>query len=363
MNFTIKKSGMTAIFLASSLLASTQAMAVDFSGQRVTLYAPGAAGNVLDVYTRLMAPLFEQYLPGNPTVIVRQIPGAGTIAGLNTFEQQGSPDGLHVTGISISGVMNYAFRDPNVNYNLQDWIPIIMTPQGSVVYAHADLGIESHEDVADLAGQELIYGGNNPSGGDLRILYMLDLLGLDVQTVWGVSRGPARLAFERGELNVNYDPVPVYITSAIDLAEAGQLVPLFTVGYIDDQGNVSRDPVLPDIPHFLEIYEQVHGEPLSGIEYDIWLRLQIMGQSSRFLALPGGTPDEIVEAYSDAIDAILADPQAVETLSVVFEGYEQIVGVEETRRILADMVTISDEVWDYVDNWLYEKEGVRLIGD
>lgn len=359
MNPWSRRAGLVAVALATGLLA-TPAFTVDLSGQTVTYYMPGSAGSGLDVYARTLSPLLEKHLPGNPTVLVRAIPGAGTIAGLNTFEQQGRPDGLHVAGVSISGVMNYAIRDSNVTYDLQDWIPFLMSPQGTVVYAQGSLGIDGPEDLASLQGQRLVYGGNSPTSGDMPVVFMLDLLGLDIQRVWGIQRGPARLAFERGEFTINYDPVSAYVVGAAALEEQGTLVPLFTGGIIDSEGNVSRDPQLPDLPHFLEVYEMVHGEPLSGVEYDVWLRLQSMASNSRFIALPKDTPDDIVQAYVTAMNEILADPESAQIVAPLFEGYDQVVDAEAPRQILSSMVDMSDEVWDYLSNWLYEREGIRL---
>jgi tripartite-type tricarboxylate transporter receptor subunit TctC len=342
--------------------AAPQASAVDFSGQQVTLYTPGAAGSGNDIYARTLAPFMEKHLPGNPTILVRNLPGAGTVAGMNTFQQQAQPDGLHFVSVSTSGVSNYAFRNPNVQFDLPTWIPLLMSPQGSIIYSHPSLGATGPEDADVLRGKQLVYGGNNATGADLRIILMYDLLGWDVNTVWGLSRGPARLGYERGEFNINFDSSPGFASSGSELVAAGQAVPLFTVGIVDSDGEVVRDPNFPDLPHFLEIYEMVHGKPLEGVEYDAWRALHQMGTTTnKYLALPAGTPQEIVDAYIDAIEAMLADPEAIEKAASAFEGYDQIVG-DAGRAVVEEATTVTPEVWEFLNEWLERKEGVTLGG-
>lgn len=347
--------------LGAMMVTSLSAQdAVDFAGERITLYAPGAAGSGNDIYARTLQPFLAKHLPGNPTILVRNLPGAGTIAGMNTFQQQGKPDGLHFVSVSTSGVTNFALKEPSVQYDLPSWIPVIVSPQGIVVYVDPKLNVTGPQDATKLQGQKLTYGGNGPTGADLRVIIMFDLLGWDVNNVWGLSRGPARQGYERGEFNVNFDSTSGYNEAGIELVKGGTAVPMFTGGLIDESGNVVRDPNYPDIPTFLEVYQTVHGKPLSGVEYDVWFTLQQMSaMTSKYLALPAGTPPEIVMTYVNAVEAMLADPEAQEITKAAFEGYPQFVG-EAGTPIVQAATTIKPEVWKWLDGWLQEHEGIAL---
>ena len=348
--------------LLAGLANSPQAQAADFSGQQITLYAPGASGSGNDIYARTLQPFMEKHLPGKPTILVRNLPGAGTIAGMNTFQQQAQTDGLHFVSVSTSGVSNYSFRDPNVKYDLPSWIPILISPQGSIIYVHPSMGASKPEEAGNLKGKPLVYGGNNATGADLRIILMFDLLDWDVKTVWGLSRGPARLGYERGEFNINFDSAPGFKKSGHELVEAKQAVPLFTVGIVNEAGEVVRDPNFPELPHFLEMYEMVHGKKLEGVELDAWRALHQIGTTTnKYLALPAGTSDDIVKAYIDAAKAMLADPEAQERTSALFEGYDQIVGAAGNAAV-KEATTVSPEVWQFLKDWLKRKEDVTLGG-
>jgi tripartite-type tricarboxylate transporter receptor subunit TctC len=82
---------------ALSGLSSTDAAAqkVDFSGKRIELLVPFPPGGGSDVYSRTLAPFLEKHLPGKPTIVVRNVPGGGSITGANQFHTRAKPDGLH----------------------------------------------------------------------------------------------------------------------------------------------------------------------------------------------------------------------------------------------------------------------------
>ena len=58
-------------FVAGSLVAPSIAQAVDFSGKKIELIVPYREGGGSDTYARLFAPYLEKYLPGKPTILVR----------------------------------------------------------------------------------------------------------------------------------------------------------------------------------------------------------------------------------------------------------------------------------------------------
>ncbi|WP_341862047.1 tricarboxylate transporter [Gymnodinialimonas sp. 57CJ19] len=355
------KTHLLTMVAAGAIAAASAVSAQEFAGETITLYTPGSPGGGNDSYARTLVPWLQQHLPGEPTIIVRNLPGAGTIAGMNVFQAESEPDGLHAVSISASGVSNYAFRNPNVEYDLENFIPVLASPQGSIIYANPDLDVTGPENIEVLQGADLVYGGNNPTGADLPIILMFDLLGFEVNTVWGLSRGPSRLAYERGEFNINFDSSTGYSNAGIELVEAGRAVPLFTAGVVNAEGEIVRDPNFPDLPHFLEVYEQVHGEALTGVALEAWRALHSMSAATnKAIALPADTPDEIVEAYTQAIRDLLADPEAQEATGSIFLEYEQIVGREAASTIFEQATNLSDEVRAYLNEWLEENENVTI---
>ena len=336
------------------------AQKVDFAGKRIEMLVPFPPGGGSDVYSRALAPFIEKHLPGNPTIIIRNVPGAGSIPGSNQFHARAKPDGLHVFVSSSSTVMNYTFRRSKFELDLGKMLPLLLSPQGSVVYVSPALGVKSARDVAKLKGQALTFGGTGPTGAELRMTATFELLGLDVKYVWGVARGPVRLAFERGEFNINYDTTPGFLKNASQLVKAGKAVPLFALGVLDGKGDVVRDPNFKDLPSFVEVYEFMHGKKPSGPAFEAWKAILQMGvMANKSILLPAGTPQPILEAWRTAIQKTLDDPEFDAKAGKVIEGYPQFVG-ESARPIMNSATTLSPEVWEWIKTFLKTKHDVTL---
>jgi tripartite-type tricarboxylate transporter receptor subunit TctC len=336
------------------------AQKADFSGKRVEMVVPFPPGGGSDVYSRALAPFFEKYLPGNPTIIIRNLPGGGSITGANQFQSRAKPDGLHVLVCSSSTVTNFVFQRPKFQLDLIQMVPVLLSPQGSVVYVSPTLGVTAARDIGKLKDQALVFGGGGPTGAELRMTTTFDLLGLNVKYVWGIARGPTRLAYERGEFNINYDTTPGYLKNASKLVKAGKAAPLFALGILDDKGNLVRDPNFPDLPTFGEVYEIVHGKRPSGAGYEAWKAILQMGvMANKSILLPDGTPQPIVDAWRAAVQKTLADPEFEKNAAAVIEGYPQFVG-ESARPIMRGATTLSPEVWEWIKTFLKTKHDVTL---
>jgi tripartite-type tricarboxylate transporter receptor subunit TctC len=363
------RKGLRALASASLIGAAALAVAtpvaaqkVDFSGKRVEIIIPGREGSGNDVYARVFAPFFEKHLPGKPSVINRNIPGSGTIAGANQFQQKAKTDGLMIISVTSSTISNYTLKNPGVRYKMESWIPIILSPQGSVFYVASTLGVKGPDDLPKLKEKALIYGGNGPTSADLRITYSLGLLGILPKThVWGSDRGPARLALERGEFNANYDTTPAFQQNAKGLLTAGKIVPMFALGVVDKSGEVVRDPNFPDLPSFVEAYQMMHGgKKPSGPSFEAWKNLiQIGVMSNKFFALPAGTPKNIVEAYRKAARDTLKDPEFAKHAASIVGGYDQVIG-DDALPIIKEATTISPAAWNALDSWLKKNYDVSL---
>jgi len=354
---------LSAVAVAMTAFGSAEAQ-VDFSGQRVTMTVPTAAGGGADLYARFLGQEIVSRLPGRPLFVVENVPGAGAIAGSNQFQDRARRDGTSLLAASASVMGNFAFGDSRVNYRLDEWIPVISSPQGSVVYVHANLGVTGAHDIARMRDMTVVMGANNPTGGDLRILLAMHLLGVEVRPVFGMNRADAFQSFQRGEVNLDFAINNAFEILVTPLIAANQAYPLFSMGFTDDDGNIVRDPATPDVPHFLEVYEALHGEPLSGPQRRIWdslFGLNVM--ATRAILLPDGTPQEVVATYEAAVHQFLADVEtnaALREQALRFMGdAPQTVG-EAAARNLRSAVVIDPEGMEWLRGWLREMYDAQL---
>ena len=230
-----------AVVVALVLLAPTAQAEVDFSGEQITWIIPFRVGGGSDVWSRLYAPFFQKYLPGNPIVAVKNMPGGGSITGGNHFEQRvRGDDGLTVFGSSGSTSFPYLLGNSKVRYDFAKYHIVFASPTGGVAYINPELGVKS---AADLKGftKEMNYASQGATSLDIVPLLGFDLLDLNVKAVFGYKgRGAGRVAFEQGEVSIDYQTTTAYIKNVRPLVEQGLAVPLMTWGVLDDDG---RRPV------------------------------------------------------------------------------------------------------------------------
>ena len=123
-------------FLAATAAAATLpvsrafAQGVDFSGRTIEWVIPFSEGGGSDVWARFFAPYLSRHMPGNPNVIVRNVPGGGSITGTNEFVARARPDGLTFIGTSGSTQFPFLLGDPRVRYDYAQLPPVLVSPTG-----------------------------------------------------------------------------------------------------------------------------------------------------------------------------------------------------------------------------------------
>ncbi|MFN3888762.1 MAG: Bug family tripartite tricarboxylate transporter substrate binding protein [Beijerinckiaceae bacterium] len=335
--------------------------ALDLKGKTVTVIIPFGAGGGSDVWGRFNATLLQRHLPGQPAVVVRNLPGGGSVSGANLFAATAKPDGLTLLGTSGSTQFPYLLGVGQVKFDYRDWIPVLAAPTGGVAYISAKLGAGSLKELGKLKGQKIHYASQGLTSLDLVPLLGFRLLGLDVQHVTGFpGRGEGRLAFERGEMNIDYQTTSAYLRSGAPLVKNGQAVALFSWGVLDKAGKLARDPNFPDLPHFEEAYEIVHGKKPSGIEWEAMRAFLVAGfPGQKLLVLPKGTPSDIVEVYRKAARDLVKDPEYTAKRDDLIGEYDQLTDAEG-EQLYAAATTISPAAREWVRNFLTTNYNVKF---
>lgn len=342
------------------LVLAPPAHAADFSGKTIEWIIPFNVGGGSDVWARLYAPFLQKYLPGNPVVAVKNMPGGGSIVGGNFFDSRAKPDGLTVFGSSGSTTFPYLLENPKVKYDFSKYPIVFATPVGGVAYIRPELGVKS---VTDLKGfrKPLQYASQGATSLDIIPLLAFEMLGLNVKAIFGYKgRGPGRVAFEQGEVNIDYQTTPAFIKNVRPLIEQGLAVPLLSWGILADDGKIVRDPVEPDLPSLPEAYEMMYGKKPRGPAWNAWKAFFIAGFAvQKAMWLPENTPDDIVEAYREAAAKIIADPEFQGIVEKSLGGYKQMAG--KTARIAFDQVlSVPKEDRAWLINWLETKYEVKV---
>jgi len=259
----------------------------------LTLYIGAPAGSTYDLYGRVMARHLGHHLPGNPTVIVSNMLGAGSLACANFIYNVAPRDGSALAMVVQNIAEEQVLGSEGIRYDAAKfgWVGRLASNL-EVAYLWHTVPVDG---VDDLKRRETIFAAS----GSSTIIYPLllnNILGTRIKLVRGYSGTPtAHLAMERGEVEGTLG----------SLSGLRALVPeWFATGKVKMllQFRQGRHPDLANVPTIMEVMPTEEDKQLFGF----FISSATVGRS--LLAPPGLTPARTA-ALRAAFDATVRDPQ------------------------------------------------------
>ncbi|NYE50233.1 tripartite-type tricarboxylate transporter receptor subunit TctC [Spinactinospora alkalitolerans] len=330
--------------------------------EQVRMVIPYAEGGGTDVWARFLGPNLTGAMDTPCRMLPENLPGGESIIGSNRYAREAANDGSSVLVASGTTYFQYLLGRPEVEFDFSRLRPLVINAGGGVVYGAAHAGIHGIGDLFS-EGADLRYGGISPTGLDLSVLLAFDVLGLDVRSVFGLEgRGPARLALERGELNLDYQTTSAYFTQVEPLIADGRATPLMSFGRLAPSGEVVGDPALPDLPSVRDVYEDVHGDAPSGLAWDAYRTFLAAGFSyQKGIWVAEDTPDSVVAPFFNAVRRLENNEEFLSEGDKVLGGYPVFAG-DEAEEEIRSALTVSAEVRDYVFDLLATEHGTVVSG-
>ncbi|MDB5643900.1 MAG: Tripartite-type tricarboxylate transporter, receptor component TctC [Hyphomicrobiales bacterium] len=196
----------TALLAAAAMAASlphatAQDAAAFYKGKTVTIIAGSASGGGVDLYARLLGRHFARHIPGAPSIVVQNMPGAGSLAAARHMYSLAPKDGT-----AMAVVLSTALFDPLMSgADLSTYDPRKFNFLGnanadtSVCITRKDAGVQSY---ADLFDKELVVGGTGP--GSALVDYPVmekHILGVKLKLIAGYKgSNEVSLAIQRNEV-------------------------------------------------------------------------------------------------------------------------------------------------------------------
>lgn len=325
---------MAAVCFVASSGASAQDGAGFFRGKTMTIVAGSAAGGGVDVYARLLGRHFHKHIPGTPTVVVQNMPGAGSLAAARHVYSAAPKDGT-----AMGVVLSTALFDPLMSgQDLSAYDPRKFIFLGnanadtSVCITRKDAPVQSY---ADLFDKELVVGGTGPGSALVDYPEMeRHILGVKLKLIAGY-KGSAEvsLAIQRNE---------VQGVCGLLWSSAKQQYP---------------DAMKPDGPYKVLVQQDTKSLPLlqqAGVPLsysfaktdqqrqamDVFLQ---QGSISRPFFLPPGVAPDRVAILRKAFEDVLKDPelQAEATKS----GLDTLAqGGDEVQKLIERLYAASPDV-------------------
>lgn len=281
------------------LLLSAPASAQDFySGKTLRIIVGFPPGGGFDVYARTLARYMGKHIPGNPTTIVENLPGAGSLIAANHLFRRVNPDGLTM-GHFIGGlVMGQVLGRAGIEFDAPRFEYVgVPTKDTSVCAVTKRRGITSMEKWLGSKTPVKLGGTVPGSTTDDHPKILAVALGLPVHVVSGYKgTNDIRLAAEGGEVDGGcwgWQSMKATWSRALqagDVAVVVQLVP-------------KANPDLPSVPLAISFAKTAEARHL------IQVGIHDMDLLLRTFALPPGTPKDRVQIIRKAFVQTMNDPE------------------------------------------------------
>jgi tripartite-type tricarboxylate transporter receptor subunit TctC len=273
-----------------SLPAATQP---SFKGQTVTAYVSGGVGGGVDVYARTFIAHFARHLPGNPTVVASNLPGAGGLQAVLQLYNTARRDGT-AFGVFNPGPISEAFTGKGkglYDINKFEWVGSLAKSGSNCFVWHAS-PIKS---LQDAYSREVALSVTGADSGAARLARVYNaVLGTKFKLIAGYAgAGSSLLALERGEVDGTCISSSALRSSHPHWLQEKKVRMLVQTAFV-------RDPSFPDVPLVFDLIK-------NDIDRQSFEFMIIPYEILNTIALPPGVSPEIRAAYRKAFDATVAD--------------------------------------------------------
>jgi tripartite-type tricarboxylate transporter receptor subunit TctC len=316
--------GIIAAAIATPTFA--QSPAEFFKDKTVTFYVGLSAGGGYDVNARLVARHIGKYIPGNPQVIVRNMPGGGGLVMTNYVANVANKDGLHI-GAPQRGIPFEPLLGDHSNAKFDavklNWIGSANTDT-SVAVMHKRTGIKAWQDLK-TRDKDVIVGGTGIGTESVTVPYILrNLLGFKYRVIAGYPGGSEmNLAMMRGEVDgrgtFSWTSLKPHLKEWVD---SGEIVILYQQG-------LRKHPDIPKIPLVLELTDDPEIKKLLTVQFTAF-------ELGRPYFLPEGVPADRVAALRRAFDLAMKDKDLLADAEKLNQEVNPFTG-EEMQKVLAEV--------------------------
>jgi len=270
-----------------------------YSGKTITMLAGSSPGGGTDQTVRLLARHLERYIPGKPTILVVNKPGAGGMIAINELYNLRKPDGLTMSNINTGAIFAVAGGNDAIKFDLQKILYVGQAlDEAQVIYVKSSTPYTSLELIkkANREGKQPRMGAQSLDHTSSFVVKVAEqILGLDFHVIPGYPGTPEILLdIERGALDGRSQGTGSLMATKREWLKSGYIKPLVT-------SRTTRDHRLPNVPSIEEIAPAGSRGLLSALK-----AAQNIGRS---LALPPGVPPDRVKELRDAFAAMTKDEQ------------------------------------------------------
>jgi tripartite-type tricarboxylate transporter receptor subunit TctC len=305
-----------------------------YEGKTVTVVVGYKPGGGYDRYARLLARYLPKYIPGNPTVVIQNMPGANSIISANHLYSVAKPDGFTIGTFNNGLVIAQLTKIEGVRYDLTKfaWIGSVAS-DAAVLTVRTDLPYKSVEDLRK-AKEPIIIGATGPGSSTYDFPALLkEFAGLNIKLVPGYSSSSdIMLAVERKEV----DGRGGSYASILPFIDRRLVQPLIRTRV--------QFPEIEKLPVDEDLATSAKGRAIMAVR-------STPESIYRPYAAPPGTPDDRMKILRDAFARVTKDK---ELLAEAGKGKLPIdyVAAEEALKVLREVLNQPQEMAQEITKYI-----------
>jgi tripartite-type tricarboxylate transporter receptor subunit TctC len=290
------------MFLLVVWTSTVEAQTPFYQGKTVTIIVGTKAGDVYDLYPRLVAEFLPKYIPGNPNIIIQNVAGAAGLIATNQVYNIAKPDGLTLGAIYPALYFEQLAKRPEVKFDWSKFIWIGSTvSSNSLMYMRADTPYKSMEDIRTATTPPKCGATGVTSSAYYMPKLLEDAIGTKFDVVPGYVAGQdIDLAVERGEVQCRAFTVNAFFAREpfITWRKKNFVRVMYQTGS-------KRDPRLKDVVLFNELMDKYKTPE------DVRRLAKVVVAADEFgrpIVFPPGVPADRVKIIRDAFNKTIHDP-------------------------------------------------------
>ena len=319
----------TLLPLAGKALAQPPADAGFYKGKTITLITSTGVGGTYDTVARLFARHMPRHIPGNPTVIVENMPGGGNVLATNYMYNIAPKDGTAIATIHSAMPLQQVLNSGGIRYDSDKFNWLGSTgAQNEVILVWYTAGITT---IAEAKEKQVALGGTGAGAGIVLLPMVVNkLLGTKFKIVTGYRTSEdVNLGMERGEVQARAFSIGSITSQHPDWISDHKVAFLVQAG-------VRRDKVLPNVPLLTElaktdeqrqIFKLISSSPALGQPY----------------VAPPGVPADRLAILRNAFAATMKDSAFLADAAKIRFTIEPM-NAEEVTQIVHDTVSTAPDI-------------------
>lgn len=303
-----------------------------YEGKTIRIIVGTSPGGGYDTYTRLIARHFSKHIPGSPSIIVDNMPGAGGLISANHLFKVAKPDGLTIGHFVGGQFLQQLLGKPGIEFDALKFEYVGVPAQDNFVFSVAKATGITGVDQWLASKTSVKFGAIAVGDGTYDTPKVAEVaLGLPIQVVSGYKgTAPIRLAFNSGEVGGLSNSWQSLRSTWRKELETGEVMVVL-------QLSAKPHPDLPKVPLALNLAKTDEAKKL------IQAVAQAHGAAVRPYVLPPGTPKDRVEILRASFMAAVKDPELLKEAAKANLEFNPGSG-EELERNVKDLLRLDPAV-------------------